>query len=791
MTASFDFDRLLGSVLESGGPRSVPSTVVEAALAEAALVSQRRPLVRLLDRRAWPVPRFSPANPAAGRLATAGLILLLTVALLATAILVGSRLLKHEAALPGAWIQTAPMRTQRDPESTAAAAALLTDGRVLFVGGVGKDAQPAPAELFDPSTNTFQTTAGQMTGGTDPVSATTLRGGRVLVVGGATAEVFDPATGTFSPTGPMDTPRFFHTATLLADGRVLVVGGDSLEGPRNAMALAEVYDPVAGTWSKAGAMSEPRQEHTATLLPDGRVLVTGGDNSIGSGGALATAELFDPATGTFSPAASMNVGRAAHTATLLADGRVLVASGVVDGDAPGRHASAELFDPRTGRFSITGSLVTERYGHSAMLLSDGRVLMAGGWNQFGRPRSAELYDPTTGTFKVAAAAVGELSGPATRLSDGRVLIGGGEPEVFDLAATTSIAEVPARTDRTFGAVGEPIRERSNHTATRLLDGRVLIVGGVSPDGASDTSTTAEIYDPATGSFTATGSMSVERGGLSEPPKGHTAVLLADGRVLIVGGTRHSWLLEIYDPGTGRFSHAGSLAPEGLIIKHRISAVRLADGRVIVFGPPSDTDAGSSVWASTGLMEFDPTRLTTTRIGSVPGCAGVDGVVVVADGRVLAMCAGGSHDWLFLIDPATGRSSLVDPSFAEGPAAMVRLPDGRVLIAMGVGKTGLSTFDPGTGQVTDVSTLVAPPSGATLTSLADGRVLVVGGPDAAVWDPATSISTKLPAPIATRNGHTATLLDDGRVLIVGGTQWPADRSAPHPAGAELFDPAALP
>jgi Galactose oxidase, central domain/Kelch motif len=789
MTATFDFDRLLMSVLEDGGPAAVSSSTVEAALRLAQDVPQRRPLVRMLDRRAWPAPRFSPANPATGRLATAGLVLLLTLALVATAILVGSRLLKHEAALPGAWIQTAPMRTQRDPESTAASTALLTDGRVLFVGGVGKDAKPAPAELFDPSTNTFQTTAGQMTAVTDPVSATTLRGGRVLVVGGATAEVFDPATGTFSPTGPMDTPRFFHTATLLANGRVLVVGGDSFEEPRNAMALAEVYDPVAGTWSEVGAMSEPRQEHTATLLPDGRVLVAGGDNSI-SGAPLATAELFDPSTGTFSPAASMSVGRAAHTATLLADGQVLITSGVVEGDRSDRLTSAEVYDPKTDRFSTTGSLVTERYGHSAILLPDGRVLVAGGWNGFGRPLSAELYDPTTGTFRVAASAASELSGPAVRLSDGRVLIGGGQPEVFDPAGTTPLADLPERSDRTFVTTGAPMLDRSNQTATRLVDGRVLIVGGVSPDGPSDTSTSAEIYDPATGSFSATGSMSVERGGLSDPPMGHTAVLLADGRVLMVGGTRHSWLLEIYDPGTGRFSHAGSLAPEGLIIKHRISAVRLADGRIIVFGPPSDADAGSLAWASTALMEFDPVHLTTTRIGSTPGCAGVDAVVALADGRVLAMCAGGPHESLNLIDLATGRSSWVDASFAGGPAAMVPLLDGRVLIAKGIGKTGLSTYDPGTGQVTDVSTLIAPPSGATLTSLADGRVLIVGGPDAAVWDPATGISTKLPMPIATRNGHTATLLDDGRVLIVGGTQWPADRSAPHPAGAELFDPAAL-
>ena len=234
-------------------------------------------------------------------------------------------------------------------------------------------------------------------------TATPLRDGRVLFAGGyncapagqdgmwASAELYDPATGTFSPTtGSMAAPRSQHTATLLADGRVLIAGGLSgasasaggirLASYRTAavdsfLATAEVYDPVRGTFSKTNSMSTPHRGHTATLLADGRVLVVGnGGESSRSGTA---ADLYDPATGTFSQTGSMNFGRWLHTATLLADGRVLILGGRTPKDSV--RTSTELYDPRSGTFNPASPVEEGRQNHSATLLRDGRVFIAGGY----------------------------------------------------------------------------------------------------------------------------------------------------------------------------------------------------------------------------------------------------------------------------------------------------------------------------------------------------------------------------------------------------------------------------
>lgn len=198
-----------------------------------------------------------------------------------------------------------------------------------------------------------------------------------------------PSSGTFTLTGSMATARAKNTATLLRDGRVLIAGGAKGSGD---LASAELYDPASGTFSRTGSMAAARDDQTATLLTDGRVLIAGGNNGSGD---LASAELYDPTSRTFSPTGSMDTVRELDTATLLPDGRVLIAGGaaIANGGAYETLTSAELYDPSTGRFGLTGSLTTPRWTATATLLPDGRVLIAGGGNDSIVVASADLYQP--------------------------------------------------------------------------------------------------------------------------------------------------------------------------------------------------------------------------------------------------------------------------------------------------------------------------------------------------------------------------------------------------------------
>jgi hypothetical protein len=362
-----------------------------------------------------------------------------------------------------------------------------------------------------------------------------------------------PETAT-SPPGPIGTGRQIHTATMLGDGRVLVAGGYALgDFP---VASAVIYDPATNTFRATGSLAEARGYHTATLLSDGRVLVAGGGpaswpNALTgiTGPFLASAELYKPRTGTFSPTGSMTTPREVHTATLLADGRVLITGGA---DYQSRAvASAEVYDPKTGRFSPTGSMTIARAFHTATLLADGRVLITGGspaaWGTTDKLASAEIYDPKTGKFS----ATGSMTEPrefhtATMLADGRVLVAGGSGSSVDDLASVEIYD--PSTGR-FTATGSLHDGRTYHTATLLADGHVLIAGGGSDYTNLKFLASAELYDPATGTFSLTGP-------LGEARSYHAATLLADGRVLVTGGYGAVAPLasaEIYDPRTGTFS----------------------------------------------------------------------------------------------------------------------------------------------------------------------------------------------------------------------------------------------
>lgn len=306
----------------------------------------------------------------------------------------------------------------------------LADGTVLAVGG----SLDIRAELYDPGSSTFSVTGSLNRARTFGARATLLQDGNVLVTGGHdssflatdSAELYDPLSAAFSPTGNMTTPRSEHTETLLPDGNVLIVGGHRFNFPNSALASAELYDPMTQTFTATGSMLTPRQNHTATLLVTGQVLITGGFNASQIG--LASAELYDPITGTFSPTGDLAAGRGEHTATPLNDGSVLVAGGYIAFPG-GAWASAELYDPVTGVFSPAGMMTNGRGSHTATPLADGTVLIAGGFTAFPfapTVADAEVYDPAAGSFTVVASMV-QARGrhAAAALSGGDVLVAGG------------------------------------------------------------------------------------------------------------------------------------------------------------------------------------------------------------------------------------------------------------------------------------------------------------------------------------------------------------------------------
>jgi hypothetical protein len=327
----------------------------------------------------------------------------------------------------------------------------------------------------------------------------------------------------FTSTGSMAEARSFHTATLLQNGKVLVVGGSGIFGP--PLATAELYDPSTGTFSSTGSMAVKRQYQTATLLPNGKVLVAGGLD--GFFDPLSTTELYDPAAGTFTPTGDMTAGRGAHTATLLPNGKVLLTGGFVGNTNSPSLSTAELYDPATGKFATTGSMSNKRDSHTATLLQDGTVLLAGGEDDFRFLFTAEIYDPATGSFTLTSNQmnVARAGHTATRLPSGSVQLAGGS----DVNIANAERYDPATKQFTLRS-GVMLSPRSSHTANLLGNGEVLLAGG--SDGFSASVFTAELYNPPSDSFSVTGSMATER-------NSHTATLLQNGKVLVVGGLDNS------------------------------------------------------------------------------------------------------------------------------------------------------------------------------------------------------------------------------------------------------------
>jgi hypothetical protein len=471
MTELSVFERRLATGLEvlAGAPRNVDAVAIAQTAASRAPV--RSSVLSRLSAMTGPRNRVrgsSLGDLGMGR-TTRPLMVVIAVVLITAlvfgALAVGSGLVRLTSVprpsqmpppsqTPAPSVTPAPTIAQPRPAVWASAgdvpfllgptpfAVTLHDGRVLLVsaicGGCGGAAHAAA--LYDPTTRSWSAASSPVSG---IGSATLLLDGMVLGAGGESgiaAQLYDPGTGRWIATGSMTVARPFgdsgFTATVLQGGKVLVAGGSTGAFPAKALTNAELYDPSTGQWVATGSMLHARANHSATLLPDGRVLVAGGWNRRDASGLatiLDSAETYDPQTGTWTRTQSMPQPRAWPTATLLPDGLVLVAGGGLD-LFKASVVSAALYDPRTGTWTSAGNMSIARNRCTATLLLDGSVLIAGGYlaetGRLGSPHStatAERYDPKTGSWTLTAG----MSGPRARhtavlLADGRVLVAGGE-----------------------------------------------------------------------------------------------------------------------------------------------------------------------------------------------------------------------------------------------------------------------------------------------------------------------------------------------------------------------------
>jgi hypothetical protein len=339
-----------------------------------------------------------------------------------------------------------------------------------------------------------------------------------------------------------------------------------------ALGAATPSTARVGTLAEAGQMLDPRSGHSATLLPNGKILIVGGMRR--NQDFYKSAELYDPATRKFQPTGEMNERRVGHAAVLLRSGKVLIVGGWVGFEGTD---SAELYDPATGKFTTIGKMTTRRRRPSATLLANGDVLLAGGEDHDGRGAqlaSAEIFRAATQRFEPTGSMHhARISHTATLLNDGRVLVVGGF--VNDVIAS---AELYDPKNGTFSETGNLNAARCKHTAGLLPDGRVLVAGGSANEGWNANLNSSEIYDPRTGKFTPGANLNDRRFKLPDE-----AVRLQSGRLLIAGGSKE---VEVFDPVSGKFAVVSGQMNDNW---HYMSETLLRDGSVLLAGGYPNSD----------------------------------------------------------------------------------------------------------------------------------------------------------------------------------------------------------
>jgi N-acetylneuraminic acid mutarotase len=452
--------------------------------------------------------------------------------------------------------------------------------------------------------------------------------------------------------------------------------------------LAPVARGAAGSWNATGSLAVARGQHTATLLGNGKVLVAGGDN----GGSLGSAELYDTTAGTWSATGSLVTARKRHTATLLTNGRVLV----VGGFGPiSDLATAEFYDPTTGTWSATGSITTAREQHTATLLANGKVLVAGGYNG-GVLASPQLYDPVLGTWSSAGSFPNaRYQHTATLLPNGKVLVAGGLGGGGPLTSVVLYDPIA----NAWSITGALNTERDQHTATLLPDGKVLVAGGFGLGGALSS---AEVYDPASGTWSATGFLVVAR-------DQHTATLLLDGTVLVAGGVNGGALgsAEIY-PSGGIWNVTGSL----VAARTHHSATLLPSGKVLAAG-------GENGGALSSAEIFDPNDIVPPTVQVLaPNGGQVDNITTITIEWTASDNAGVDHvDIYFSTNGGSSFGLLAAGQVNDGSYDW----DGAPLTSQG--RVRIVAFDAAGNSATDDS---------------DEDVTVINSPPPAIPSPFTGV-----------------------------------------------------
>lgn len=598
---------------------------------------------------------------------------------------------------------------------------ILKNGKVLQVGGINLD---TITYLSNIPLNTWIASSNLNISRYDH-TATLLADGRVLIVGGTTTnstitasvEFYDPlnAFDGWKRSNDLQTARYAHTATLLQTGKVLIVGGYKNQTPATYLADVELYDPLKGTSRTIAALSVARGYHTATLLPNGKVLIVGG---VGNGGFyLNSAEIFDPLTESWTFTSSMASGRAWHTATRLTNGKVLVVGGKNGPSTTAFVSTAELYDGLTGNWSSAGTLLNPRINHTTTLLSDGQVLVVGGRTlEYSILDKAELYNPQTNSWRLTAPLPQsrELH-TATILPNKQVAIVGGSS---DNGSLTYIALLYNPATETWQPAAQPAQKRIEHSAILLPNGKLLVAGGTDLNGQSLKS--AELYDPDKNYWFNLPDMSFVR-------HAFPLLMLPDGKVMATGGrdALHNEIktIDFFEPAQPSYTRYNMLQ-----LRYYHTTTLLPSGNVLIVG------------------------------GYRP--------------------AGGLTSSVEIFNPVTGVSAYTGSLNVDryGHTATL-LADGRVLVAGGQGQSAVlysaEVYDPATGIWTLVGNMQTPRTRHRAVLLFDGKVLVIGGllnnslGSAELYDPVTQTWSATTSMNVARYEHTATLLPSGKVLVAGG------------------------